>query len=79
MYIIDGLCGSCQASAGYKYDSVNKKCVWVCGLNEIYVNNQCVCERGYNKINGVCRTCPAGKFFNFVSQSCESAVICGDN
>lgn len=30
-------------------------------------------------MNGICRTCPAGKYFNFVSVSCEDAVVCGDN
>lgn len=80
-YIFVG--GFCRPSCGANayVNSGNCQCisnigcipVQTCPLNQILVDNACVCDQGYALISGVCQlvfTCPPGTLWNSATESC---------
>lgn len=45
----------------------------LCGSNMVYVNQQCICSKGFYLIGGICQACPQGTFFDPSLQICRIA------
>jgi hypothetical protein len=42
-----------------------------CGPNMLYVNEECICNKDFYLIAGICQTCPSGTFFDVTLQICR--------
>lgn len=67
-YLIDESCQQCRY--GSYYSPVDKKCLDICGVNEIFSPQGCICRNGYYKIDGKCERCPYGLIWKPESNSC---------
>jgi hypothetical protein len=43
----------------------------ICGFNQIFINGQCTCVDGTNKINGICGSCSPGSYYDTVTGMCK--------
>ena len=55
---------------GTTYDSTTYTCRLNCGANSYQSGTSCVCSPGFNKISGICSTCPAGTSYSSSTQNC---------
>ena len=69
-------CVNIQCLLGTLYNSTSKACESICKINEVYNSSDCVCNKGFYKINGICGQCASGTGYQLASLSC---VACGIN
>lgn len=62
---MSGNCIKCPSNTAWDGKSCNPQVpVNTCGSNQILINGKCVCQDGFNNIEGVCLQCPAGTTWN---------------